>query len=101
MNILVVRVEILHPPRRIMTKPSTFGAALTEAREATGMSQTQLARALDTYPNTVYRWERRDTLPSMEVRIKLLQLLRNAPRALLEALAEEADVTLASIGLAP
>ena len=99
MNPLVVDDETLHHPRQAMAKPSTFGAALTSAREATGMSQTSIASHFDTYPNTVYRWERRRTMPSMEVRMELLKLLEDAPRPLLEALARESGVDLASIGM--
>ena len=63
------------------------------------MSQTSIASHFDTYPNTVYRWERRRTMPSMEVRMELLKLLEDAPRPLLEELARESGVNLASIGM--
>ena len=84
-----------------MSTPLPFGVALTKAREAAGLSQTQIASRLRTLPNTVHRWEKRRSIPSMEVRIALLRLLAEAPRALLEDLAEEANVDLASIGMGP
>jgi transcriptional regulator with XRE-family HTH domain len=82
-----------------MSKPSSFGVALSKARESLGLSQTQIARHFQTYPNTVYRWERTRSIPSMEMRIELLKLLKNAPREHLEALAAEANVELETIGL--
>ncbi len=72
---------------------------MTAARESTGMTQTDIAMELKTYPNTVYRWERRNSMPAMEVRVKLLRLLEGAPRPLLQALASESGVQLASIGM--
>jgi transcriptional regulator with XRE-family HTH domain len=84
-----------------MPKPTSYGVALTKAREAAGLSQTQVAARLRTYPNTVHRWERQQTRPAMGTRIALLRMLESAPRDLLEDLAEESNVELASIGLAP
>jgi transcriptional regulator with XRE-family HTH domain len=83
-----------------MAKTTTFGEALETARESIGMSKTQLAYAVRVLGNTAYRWEKQGTMPVMEMRIKILRTLAAAPRALLEALAEESGVTLESIGMA-
>jgi transcriptional regulator with XRE-family HTH domain len=96
---LVTRAEVPHHRHRSMGTPSSFGAALTMAREAARMSKTDIALALSTLPNTVYRWETTKARPSMEVRIKLLRVLSDAPRDKLQQLADEAEVSLASIGL--
>jgi DNA-binding XRE family transcriptional regulator len=84
-----------------MTTPSTFGVALMNAREATGLSQTELAARLRTLPNTVYRWEKRRSKPPMEKRIALIRALADAPRALLDELADESGVDLLAIGMGP
>ena len=84
-----------------MPTPTGFGVALTRAREALGLSQTAVALHLETNPNTVHRWERRGFTPAMEKRIELLRFLKNVPPPLLEMLAAESDISLASIGLAP
>jgi transcriptional regulator with XRE-family HTH domain len=82
-----------------MRKPSPFAAALTAARQAAGVTQTQIARELELYPNQVHRWEKQGTFPSMEKRIAVLRMLKGAPRALLDELARQSDVTLESIGM--
>jgi transcriptional regulator with XRE-family HTH domain len=84
-----------------MATPSSFGVALRSAREAAGLSQTRVAHEMRTYPQTVHRWEKSSSIPTMEVRIALVRLLKDAPRPLLEELAEESNLDLASLGMEP
>jgi DNA-binding XRE family transcriptional regulator len=79
--------------------PQSFAEALTVAREGAHLSKTQLAHALRTYPNSVYRWEKQNVVPSVETRIEILRALARAPRRQIERLAAHAQVDLASIGM--
>jgi transcriptional regulator with XRE-family HTH domain len=53
----------------------SFGARVIEVRKERGMSQEQLAKALGATPTTVGRYERDEVKPSIEVAVKIAEVL--------------------------
>jgi len=53
----------------------SFGSRISQVRKEKGMSQEQLAKALEATPTTVGRYERDEVKPSIEVAVKIAQIL--------------------------
>lgn len=52
-----------------------FGKKLTESRKAKGLSQKELAKLLNTSHSVIGKYEREEMTPSIEVAVKLANLL--------------------------
>ena len=53
----------------------SFGSKIIERRKDLGMSQDQLAKALNATPTTIGRYERDEVKPSIEVASKIAEVL--------------------------
>ena len=54
--------------------PDDFPQRLIRFKEASGLSWAELARRLDVYPHTLWRWRVAGVLPNMEHMMALLDL---------------------------
>jgi transcriptional regulator with XRE-family HTH domain len=74
----------------------SFPSAFAAVRGALGLTQKRVAQLHGVSVRTVERWSLGRTLPSLADRTALLRTLRDAPRPLLEALAQASGTTLAA-----
>jgi transcriptional regulator with XRE-family HTH domain len=65
-------------------QPTDFPTALRAAREAAGLSQSQLARELGVESQTVSRWERGVAKPPLDTIVRLASALRVTAGKLME-----------------
>ena len=59
----------------ILQQQDSFGKKLRECREAKGLSQSELARQLDTHHSIIGKYERDEVKPSIDVVKKITGLL--------------------------
>lgn len=65
-----------------MNEQAKENQALKRAREHKGWTQAELAEKIGSTPLTVYRWERRRSIPSLHFRRKLCDVLETTPEQL-------------------
>jgi ribosome-binding protein aMBF1 (putative translation factor) len=66
--------HVLNGPQVIL---DSFGKILKECREAKGLSQSELARQLDTHHSIIGKYERDEVKPSIDVVKKNCRVARN------------------------
>lgn len=53
---------------------------LTEQRILSGLTMTELARKVEVYPSTIYRWEKGEREPNGEMLIRIASALNCDPK---------------------
>lgn len=67
-------------PKGCPTKPKTIGEHLKTYRLIMGLSARQVAKSLDVFVDTVYKWEYGDTKPKIENIKNIIEYMGYDPR---------------------